>query len=72
MDREIFTLKIICVDKFSQFVQSTNFFLTVDSYIMDEHLERSYCLVYYLVIDQTFTSGGVDVSAHAYLLIITA
>ena len=66
MDREIFTLKII--DKFSQF----ELFLTVGSYIMDEHLERSYRLVYYLVVDQTFTSGGVDVTAHAYSLVITA
>ena len=60
----------------------------VDSYIMNECLERSCRLVYYpvesqlllvvtvwlsgVVIDWTFTLGGVDVSAHTYLFIITA
>ena len=46
VDREIFTLKIICakricVDKFSQFVQSAKFVLTVDGYKMDKCLEHS-------------------------------
>ena len=46
VDREIFMLKIICVknfrvDKFSQFVNSIREILTVDGYIMDEHLEHS-------------------------------
>ena len=61
-------------------------FLMVDSYMMDKRLERSCRLVYYpvesqlslvvtvwlsgVVIDWTFTLGGVDVSAHTYLLII--
>ena len=67
-------------------------FSTVDSYIKEECLERSYRLVYYpvsvesaitgcnavmlwlsgVVINRTFTSGGVDVSAHAYPSIIAA
>ena len=41
VDREIFTVKNFRVDKFLRFVRSVKFFLTVDSYIMDERLERS-------------------------------
>ena len=44
VDREIFTLKIICtkkfgVDKFSQFVRSAKFVVTVDGYKMNKCLE---------------------------------
>ena len=45
IDREIFTLKIICIKifvvlYFRGFIQSVNFF-KVDGYNMDKHLERS-------------------------------
>ena len=54
VDREIFTLKIICVKifvvlNFRGFVRSANFFLTVDYCNMDEYLESSWRLVYYQV-----------------------
>ena len=56
-------------------------FLTVDSYMMDECLERSLRIVYYqasgepaiagcnavTVSSCTFTSGGVDVRAHLFV-----
>ena len=68
------------VDKFSRFVRSAKFFLTVDSYIMASayyQVSGKLSLVVSLwlsgvVVDRTFTSGGVDVRAHAYSLIITA
>ena len=46
IDREIFTLKIICVknfhvNKFSWFRSICEIFLTVNGYNMDEHLESS-------------------------------
>ena len=54
VDREIFTLKIICVKnfrgvKFSRFHSIREIFLTVDYCNMDEYLESSWCLVYYQV-----------------------
>ena len=52
VDREIFMLKIIHVKnflvKFSQFYSIREIFLKVADYNMDEHLESSYRLVYYL------------------------
>ena len=54
---------------------------TVDGSNMDEHLESSWCLVYYrvsgdpritVVIDQTFIPGNVDLCAQAYSLFIAA
>ena len=54
VDREIFTLKIIClkifhVVKFSRFHSIREIFLTVDYCNMDERLESSWRLVYYQV-----------------------
>jgi len=62
VDREIFTLKIICVKnvhvvKFSRFRLIREIFLTVDDYNMDEHLESSYCLVYYRVSGEPGITG---------------
>ena len=72
-------LKMIRVKKFHveiflRFVRSTNL-LTVDGYNMDECLARVFLAFRYwesqislsgVVVDQIFTSGGVDVRAHAY------
>ena len=33
-------------------VRSTNFFLIVNGYNMDQHLENSWCLVYYQVLGE--------------------
>ena len=79
VDQEIFTLKIIhikkfCGFKFSWFVPSTNFFLMFDHYNMDEN-QVSVAVTLWLsgvVIDQTFTSGSVDVRTQAYSFIIAA
>ena len=62
VDREIFTLKIICVKnvhvvKFSRFRSIREIFLTVDDYNMDEHLESSYRLVYYRVSGEPGIAG---------------
>ena len=61
VDREIFTLKIIHVKtflvKFSQFCSIREFFLMVADYNMDEHLESSYRLVYYLVSEEPGIAG---------------
>ena len=75
VDREIFTLKIICVRifrfKFSRFRSIHELFITVDDCNMDERLESSWHLVYStryqesqgslaVVVDRTFNSGSVD------------
>ena len=62
VDREIFMLKIIHVKnflvvKFSQFCSIREIFLTVADYNMDEHLESSYRLVYYLVSGEPGIAG---------------
>ena len=59
VDREIFMLKIIKIRgvKFSWFVRSAKKFLTVDSYIMNERLERSLHLICYLVLGEPAIAG---------------
>ena len=85
VDREIFTLKIICVknfcaDKFLLFC-SIRKILTVNGYNMDEHLESSERLVYYQVTGEPgiagcsrqsdiYILGECGVYTHTYSLII--
>ena len=49
VDREIFALQIIRVDKFSRFRSIREILLTVDDCNMDECLESLWLLVYYQV-----------------------
>ena len=61
VDREIFTLKIICVKnfrvvKFSRF-RSIHEILTIDDYNMDERLKISYRLVCYQVSGEPRIAG---------------
>ena len=50
-------MKIFCVVKFSRFRSIRKIFLTIDDYNMDEHLESSYCLVYYWVSGEPGITG---------------
>ena len=64
VDRENFTLKIVClknflVVKFSRFRLICEFFLTVDDYNMDGYWESQGLLA--VVVDQTFIPGSVDI-----------
>ena len=43
--------------KFSWFIQSAKKFVTVDSYIMNECLEHSLHLIYYLVLGEAAIAG---------------
>ena len=70
---KIILVKNFRVVKFSQFILIRELFLTVDYCNMDEHLESSWCLVYYqvsesqglltVVVDWTFTPGSADLHA---------
>lgn len=84
IDREIFTLKISCLKKFlvkfSRFCLIHKIFLMVGDCNMDKCLASSWCSVYYryqksqgslaVVVDRTFTSGGVELCVQAFSLII--
>ena len=85
VDREIFTLKIVCiknfrVDKFSWFRSIHEIFLTINNYNMDEHLDSSKHLVYYQVTGEPGIAGysrrsdiylgGCRLHVHTYSLII--
>ena len=62
--------------KFSRFRLIRKKILTVDGYNVDECLESLVYMYYqvlksqvllYIVVDRTFTSGGVDLSAHLFI-----
>ena len=63
VDWEIFMLKIICAKKIvvlnfhGLFDRAAKNFLTADSYIMNERLERSLHLIYYLVLGEPAIAG---------------
>ena len=62
VDREVFTLKIICmknfcVIKFLRFRSIREIFLRVDNYNMDERLESFWRLVYYQVSGEPGIAG---------------